>query len=40
MKNKKENMPGVINHLSTPILKHTPDWLVRLTYRWVGKFQK
>ena len=37
---KKADMPGVINHLSTPILKHTPDWLVRLTYRWVGQFQK
>lgn len=37
---KKADMPGVINHLSTPLLKHTPDWLVRLTYRWVGKFQK
>ncbi|MBO4362369.1 MAG: SDR family NAD(P)-dependent oxidoreductase [Paludibacteraceae bacterium] len=37
---KKAGMPGVINHLSTPLLKHTPDWLVRLTYRWVGQFQK
>ncbi len=37
---KKADMPGVINHLSTPLLKHTPDWLVRLTYRWVGQFQK
>ena len=37
---KKADMPGVINHLSTPLLKHTPDWLVRLTYRFVGKFQK
>lgn len=37
---KKADMPGVINHLSTPVLKHTPDWLVRLTYRFVGKFQK
>lgn len=37
---KKAGMPGMINHLSTPILKHTPDWLVRLTYRWVGQFQK
>ena len=37
---KKADMPGVINHLSTPILKHTPDWLVKLTYRWVGQYQK
>ena len=39
-KGRKAGMPGVINHLSTPLLKHTPDWLVRLTYRWVGQFQK
>ena len=37
---KKADMPGVINHLSTPLLKHTPDWLVRFTYKFVGKFQK
>ena len=37
---KKADMPGVLNHLSTPLLKHTPNWLVRLTYRWVGQFQK
>lgn len=37
---KKSGMPGVLNHLATPLLKHTPDWLVRVTYRWVGKFQK
>ena len=37
---KKTDMPGIINHLSTPLLKHTPDWLVRLTYRWAAQFQK
>lgn len=37
---KKSGMPGVLNHLATPLLKHTPDWLVRLTYRWVRQFQK
>ncbi len=37
---KKADMPGVLNHLSTPLLKHTPDWLVRLTYKFVGQFQK
>lgn len=37
---KKWGMPGLINHLATPILKHTPDWLVFLTYKWVGQFQK
>lgn len=37
---KKADMPGVLNHLSTPLLKHTPDFLVRLTYKFVGQFQK
>ncbi|MBQ7191685.1 MAG: SDR family NAD(P)-dependent oxidoreductase [Paludibacteraceae bacterium] len=37
---KKWGMPGLLNHLATPLLKHTPDWLVNLTYRWVGQFQK
>ena len=37
---KKADMPGVLNHLATPLLKHTPDWLVRLTYKIVGQFQK
>ncbi len=39
-KKKKSDMPGVINHLCTPLLKHTPDWLVFLAIRYVGKFQK
>ncbi len=39
-KKKKWGMPGFLNHLATPILKHTPDWLVRTTYSWVGQFQK
>ena len=37
---KKQGMPGLLNHLATPLLKHTPDWLVNLTYKWVGQFQK
>ncbi len=39
-KKKKWGMPGLLNHLATPLLKHTPDWLVNLTYRWAGQFQK
>lgn len=39
-KGKKADMPGVINHLATPLLKHTPDWLVFLAIKYVGKFQK
>ena len=37
---KKADMPGVINHLCTPILKHTPDWLVFFVIRHIGKYQK
>lgn len=37
---KKSDMPGVINHLCTPLLKHTPDWLVFLAMRFIGKYQK
>lgn len=37
---KKWGMPGVLNHLATPLLKHTPDWLVRVTYNWVAQFEK
>ena len=37
---KKADMPGVINHLCTPLLKHTPDWLVMLAIRLIGKYQK
>ena len=37
---KKADMPGVINPLCTPLLKHTPDWLVFLAIKYVGRFQK
>ncbi len=37
---KKADMPGVINHLFTPILKHTPDWLVFFVIKYIGKYQK
>lgn len=37
---EKTDMPGVINHLCTPLLKHTPDWLVFLAIKLVGKYQK
>ncbi|MBQ8939969.1 MAG: SDR family NAD(P)-dependent oxidoreductase [Paludibacteraceae bacterium] len=39
-RNKKADTPGFINWLSTPILKHTPDWLVFLAIKFVGKYQK
>ena len=37
---KKADMPGVINPLFTPILKHTPDWLVFFVIKHIGKYQK
>ncbi len=37
---KKADTPGLINWLCTPILKHTPDWLVFLAIKLVGKYQK
>lgn len=37
---KKADMPGVINHLCTPLLKHTPDWLIFLVMRFIARFQK
>lgn len=39
-RNKKADTPGVINWLSTPLLKHTPDWLLFLAIKYVGKYQK
>lgn len=37
---RKADMPGVINHLATPFLKHTPDWVIRVVMRYIAKFQK
>ena len=37
---KKADTPGVINWLATPLLKHTPDWLVFLVMKFIGKYQK
>lgn len=37
---KKADTPGLINWLVTPLLKHTPDWLVFAAMKWIGKYQK
>ena len=37
---KKADTPGVINWLCTPLLKHTPDWMLFLAMKWLKKFQK
>ncbi len=36
----KASTPGFLNWLATPLLKHTPDWLVFLAIKYVGKYQK
>ena len=37
---KKADTPGFINWLCTPLLKHTPDWMLFLEMKWLKKFQK
>ena len=37
---KKADTPGFINWLCTPLLKHTPDWLLFFAIKMVGKYQK
>jgi len=36
--NKKADTPGVINWLSTPMLKHTPDWILFMAQKKLNKF--
>lgn len=35
---KKADTPGVINWLSTPLLKHTPDWILFFAQKKLAKF--
>ena len=37
---KKADTPGVINWLSTPLLKHTPDWVLFLAQKKLAPFMK
>ncbi len=37
-RNKKADTPGFINWLSTPLLKHTPDWILFLAQKKLAKF--
>ena len=37
-RNKKADTPGVINWLSTPLLKHTPDWMLFLAQKKLAQF--
>jgi short-subunit dehydrogenase len=37
-RNKKADTPGFINWLATPILKHTPDWMLFLAQKKLRQF--
>ena len=37
-RNKKSDTPGVINWLCTPLLKHTPDWMLFLAQKKLAQF--
>lgn len=37
-KGKQADTPGFINWLSTPLLKHTPDWVLFLAQKKLAKF--
>ena len=37
-RNKKADTPGVINWLSTPLLKHTPDWMLFFAQKKLAPF--
>ena len=39
-KGKKQYMPGTINHLFVPIMKHLPDWFVFFAMKKISCFQK
>ena len=39
-KGKQADTPGFINWLSTPLLKHTPDWMLFLAQKKLAKFMK
>lgn len=39
-KGKKQTMPGWINHLFIPLIKHLPDWFVFAVIKRLKQFQK
>ena len=39
-KGKQEDTPGFINWLCTPLLRHTPDWVLFLAQKKLSKFMK
>lgn len=39
-KGRKQLMPGVLNHIFLPFIKHLPDWVVFTTMKYIRRFQK
>lgn len=39
-KGRKACMPGLINHLYLPFVKHCPDWIVRVLFKHIDQFMK
>lgn len=39
-KGKQEDTPGFINWLCTPLLRHTPDWVLFLAQKKLARFMK
>ena len=39
-KGRKTCMPGAVNHIAKPFLKHLPDWVIRFTMKRIAKYQK
>lgn len=39
-KGKKQTLPGWLNHLFIPIIKHLPDWLIFAVIKRLKQFQK
>ena len=39
-RNNKADTPGVINWFCTPLLKHTPDWMLFFAQKKLAKFMK
>ena len=37
-RNKKADTPGFLNWLSTPLLKHTPDWILFFAQKKLSQF--
>lgn len=39
-KGKKKIMPGAVNHIFLPVIRHLPDWVIMMVIKRIAKFQK